>query len=205
MARAKPRGGVAPLHADEGARDAAARAHRARRRRMAVRLRRQALPGRRQFVVGEPLRPRQPAHQRRAGGAAVRTRPRDAGRLHAPPGGRIVGTLERTGARRAGPRVLRLRRRVGHRDRAEDELPLLAQRRPAGQARLRQPAGGYHGETLGALAVTDVALFRDTYAPLLNRNAVVPCPDPRRGESRATPPPPRSTRTWRNTTPRLPR
>jgi adenosylmethionine-8-amino-7-oxononanoate aminotransferase len=42
-------------------------------------------------------------------------------------------------------------------------------------------AGGYHGETLGALAVTDIALFRDTYAPLLNRNAVVPCPDPRRG------------------------
>ena len=42
-------------------------------------------------------------------------------------------------------------------------------------------AGSYHGETLGALAVTDVALFRDTYAPLLNRNAVVPCPDPRAG------------------------
>ena len=41
-------------------------------------------------------------------------------------------------------------------------------------------SGGYHGETLGALAVTDVALFRDTYAPLLNRNGVVPCPDPRR-------------------------
>ena len=42
-------------------------------------------------------------------------------------------------------------------------------------------AGGYHGETLGALAVTDVALFRDTYAALLNVNAVVPCPDPRTG------------------------
>jgi len=41
-------------------------------------------------------------------------------------------------------------------------------------------AGGYHGETLGALAVTDVAMFRDTYAPLLKRNAVVPCPDARR-------------------------
>jgi adenosylmethionine-8-amino-7-oxononanoate aminotransferase len=41
--------------------------------------------------------------------------------------------------------------------------------------------GGYHGETLGALGVTDVAAFRDTYAPLLNRNSVVPCPDPRRG------------------------
>ena len=42
-------------------------------------------------------------------------------------------------------------------------------------------AGGYHGETLGALAVTDVAVFRDTYAPLLNRNSIVPCPDARRG------------------------
>ncbi|HEY5310647.1 MAG TPA: adenosylmethionine--8-amino-7-oxononanoate transaminase [Casimicrobiaceae bacterium] len=42
-------------------------------------------------------------------------------------------------------------------------------------------AGSYHGETLGALAVTDVALFRDVYAPLLSANALVPCPDPRRG------------------------
>ncbi len=40
-------------------------------------------------------------------------------------------------------------------------------------------AGGYHGETLGALAVTDVALFRDTYAALLNRNAIVCSPDAR--------------------------
>jgi len=28
-------------------------------------------------------------------------------------------------------------------------------------------AGGYHGETLGALSVTDVAIFRDAYAPLV--------------------------------------
>ena len=40
-------------------------------------------------------------------------------------------------------------------------------------------AGAYHGETLGALAVTDVALFRDTYAPLLHRNLTVPSPDAR--------------------------
>jgi adenosylmethionine-8-amino-7-oxononanoate aminotransferase len=40
-------------------------------------------------------------------------------------------------------------------------------------------AGGYHGETLGALAVTDVPIFRDVYAPLLNRNATVPSPDAR--------------------------
>jgi adenosylmethionine-8-amino-7-oxononanoate aminotransferase len=46
--------------------------------------------------------------------------------------------------------------------------------------------GSYHGETLGALAVTDVAIFRDTYAPLLHRNALVPNPDLRQarpGES----------------------
>ncbi|MEO5700118.1 MAG: adenosylmethionine--8-amino-7-oxononanoate transaminase [Casimicrobiaceae bacterium] len=36
--------------------------------------------------------------------------------------------------------------------------------------------GSYHGETLGALGVTDVALFRDTYAPLLARHARVPAP-----------------------------
>ena len=40
-------------------------------------------------------------------------------------------------------------------------------------------AGSYHGETLGALAVTDVPLFRETYAPLLKRNATVPSPDAR--------------------------
>jgi adenosylmethionine-8-amino-7-oxononanoate aminotransferase len=38
---------------------------------------------------------------------------------------------------------------------------------------------GYHGETLGALGVTDVALFRDAYAPLLRHHTIVPSPDPR--------------------------
>lgn len=37
----------------------------------------------------------------------------------------------------------------------------------------------YHGETLGALAVTDVALFTDTYAPLLRQSAHMPSPDSR--------------------------
>jgi adenosylmethionine-8-amino-7-oxononanoate aminotransferase len=49
-------------------------------------------------------------------------------------------------------------------------------------------AGGYHGETLGALAVGDVALFKDAYAPLLRGSAQVPSPDWRRaapGESAA--------------------
>jgi adenosylmethionine-8-amino-7-oxononanoate aminotransferase len=38
-------------------------------------------------------------------------------------------------------------------------------------------AGGYHGETLGALSLSDVGLFRDTYAPLLLERATVPSPD----------------------------
>jgi adenosylmethionine-8-amino-7-oxononanoate aminotransferase len=38
-------------------------------------------------------------------------------------------------------------------------------------------AGGYHGETVGALSVTDIALFRDAYAPLLRLSATVPAPD----------------------------
>ena len=48
-------------------------------------------------------------------------------------------------------------------------------------------AGGYHGETLGALAVTDVALFRDTYEPLLMRHATVPAPDARLAGGGRTP------------------
>jgi adenosylmethionine-8-amino-7-oxononanoate aminotransferase len=37
-------------------------------------------------------------------------------------------------------------------------------------------AGGYHGETIGALGVTDVALFRGPYAPLLRDQHVLPSP-----------------------------
>ncbi|MDR2688352.1 MAG: adenosylmethionine--8-amino-7-oxononanoate transaminase [Azoarcus sp.] len=47
---------------------------------------------------------------------------------------------------------------------------------------------GYHGETVGALAVTDVALFREAYAPLVRQAETAPSPDARRaapGESAA--------------------
>ncbi|MBL0142414.1 MAG: adenosylmethionine--8-amino-7-oxononanoate transaminase [Betaproteobacteria bacterium] len=36
--------------------------------------------------------------------------------------------------------------------------------------------GGYHGETLGALSVTDVPAFREAYSALLRRNLVTPFP-----------------------------
>jgi adenosylmethionine-8-amino-7-oxononanoate aminotransferase len=38
-------------------------------------------------------------------------------------------------------------------------------------------ANSYHGETLGALSVGDVALYRQTYEPLLLQSLVVPSPD----------------------------
>ena len=41
----------------------------------------------------------------------------------------------------------------------------------------------YHGETLGALSVTDVAIFRETYAPLLRPCTHVPTPDWRYAET----------------------
>jgi adenosylmethionine---8-amino-7-oxononanoate aminotransferase len=41
---------------------------------------------------------------------------------------------------------------------------------------------GYHGETLGALSVTDVALFKDTYAPLLRHGHQAMSPDWRLAE-----------------------
>lgn len=43
-------------------------------------------------------------------------------------------------------------------------------------------AGGYHGETIGALGVTDVALFRDAYDPLIRGAHVVASPDARAAE-----------------------
>jgi adenosylmethionine-8-amino-7-oxononanoate aminotransferase len=48
--------------------------------------------------------------------------------------------------------------------------------RPA-KTRFVSLQNGYHGETIGALSVTDVALFKDTYAPLLRESAQVPTPD----------------------------
>jgi adenosylmethionine-8-amino-7-oxononanoate aminotransferase len=43
-------------------------------------------------------------------------------------------------------------------------------------------AGGYHGETVGALSVTDLAVFREAYAPLVRLSAALPSPDARLGQ-----------------------
>jgi len=46
-----------------------------------------------------------------------------------------------------------------------------------GKDRFLALENGYHGETLGALSVTDVPLFRDAYAALLRPAGTVPTPD----------------------------
>jgi len=53
--------------------------------------------------------------------------------------------------------------------------------RPA-KTRFVSLAGSYHGETLGALAVSDVRLFKDTYAPLVMASSQVASPDWRLAE-----------------------
>ena len=47
--------------------------------------------------------------------------------------------------------------------------------------------GSYHGETVGALAVTDVSIFKDAYAPLIRAAATVPSPDARKARDGETP------------------
>ena len=46
--------------------------------------------------------------------------------------------------------------------------------------------GSYHGETIGALAVTDVALFKDAYGPLLRAARTVASPDARQARDGET-------------------
>jgi adenosylmethionine-8-amino-7-oxononanoate aminotransferase len=48
-------------------------------------------------------------------------------------------------------------------------------------------SGSYHGETLGALSVSDVALYRKTYAPLLLTPFLTPSPDAYEGEPGESP------------------
>ncbi|MCB1940366.1 MAG: aminotransferase class III-fold pyridoxal phosphate-dependent enzyme, partial [Rhodocyclaceae bacterium] len=43
-------------------------------------------------------------------------------------------------------------------------------------------AGSYHGETLGALGVSDVGLYKEAYEPLMHHAVAVPSPDARQAE-----------------------
>lgn len=47
----------------------------------------------------------------------------------------------------------------------------------SGRRKFVNLSGSYHGETLGALAVGDVALYKDSYPDLLLEPLTVPCPD----------------------------
>jgi adenosylmethionine-8-amino-7-oxononanoate aminotransferase len=52
-----------------------------------------------------------------------------------------------------------------------------------GKTRFISLQNSYHGETMGSLGVTDVAIFKDTYAPLLIQSAQVTSPDFRLAEA----------------------
>lgn len=53
----------------------------------------------------------------------------------------------------------------------------------SGRTRFVAVEGSYHGETLGALGVTDVPLYREVYDPLIKRPLLAPSPTPAPGES----------------------
>jgi len=53
----------------------------------------------------------------------------------------------------------------------------------SGKTKFISLQNSYHGETLGSLGVTDVAIFKDTYAPLLIQSTQVPSPDFRLAEA----------------------
>lgn len=52
-----------------------------------------------------------------------------------------------------------------------------------GRTRFVALEGSYHGETLGALGVTDVPLYREVYDPLIRRPLLAPSPTPAPDES----------------------
>ena len=61
--------------------------------------------------------------------------------------------------------------------------------RNSGQADKREFVclkNSYHGETIGALAVTDVAIFRDAYGPMLQQAHVIANPDARQAQEGET-------------------
>ena len=108
--------------------------------------------------------------------------PRDAGRLHA---------RTRRAAGRAPVRPHR-QGRLGHAFFGSDgasavEIALkqsFHSFKNRGRADKREFVclkNSYHGETLGALSVTDVQVFRDAYDPLLMRAHIVASPDGRLG------------------------
>jgi adenosylmethionine-8-amino-7-oxononanoate aminotransferase len=59
----------------------------------------------------------------------------------------------------------------------EDGVPLVPQSRRHRRTKFIALENGYHGETIGALAVGDIPLYRRVYAPLLAQALFAPSPD----------------------------
>ena len=131
---------LASVHADAADGRRAADCDRARSGPVARGCRRQAVFRCDELVVGQPVRACRRAHQRGPEASARHAGACDAGWLHPRAGGRVGRAA--VGAHRpgAGAHLLRERRRLGGRDRLEDELPQLEEPRAGRPARIRLPA-----------------------------------------------------------------
>ena len=109
--------------------------------------------------------------------AARPARARHARRVHARARRRTRRTAHAARATRPHALFLRRQRLERDRSRAEDEFPLLAQTGRTSKRRFVTLANSYHGETLGALAVGNVELYKEIYQPLLMDVITVPIPD----------------------------
>src|SRR5262249_39373798 len=132
---------LASVHTDEAARVAAADTCGARKRLLALRCAWAALSRCNQLVVGESLRALQSPHQRRAHRPARKAGACVTRRLHARTRCGALRTTVTRDPRSARPLFLRERRSVSGRDRAQDELPLLAQLRPRRKTAVRELGG----------------------------------------------------------------
>ena len=129
--------------------------------------RRQALHRRGQFLVGQCVRSRQPAHQPAHQGPGRPVGARDPRRIQPPAGDRAVGAtgedhppgLDRVFYADSGSAGIEVALKMSYHF-------WLNSGRPR-KKRFVTLTNSYHGETIAAMSVGDVALFTETYKSLL--------------------------------------
>jgi adenosylmethionine-8-amino-7-oxononanoate aminotransferase len=93
------------------------------------------------------------------------------------PNGSLQLAPREAGRAAAGQGVLCRQRSAGVEVALKNGLPLFHNRGEHRRTKFIALENGYHGETLGALAVGDVPLYRRVYAPLLAEALFAPSPD----------------------------
>ena len=184
MAFARPGGALAPVHADARApgHDAVA-ADRARRRPVAGRPRWPPLPRCDQQLVDQPVRPCRTADRRGHRAAGVDAGARDPRRVLAC-ARQSSWPSACSPSRPAKPGASHWRRcsmptmgRPESKSRLKMAFHWFRNRGELQRTKFVALENGYHGETIGALAVGDIPLYRRVYAPLLAEALFAPSPD----------------------------